>query len=167
MQPRIQLLPTGTHATGDCDSATCEFCIRNELTLPLDEAELAAAKGAVTLAKIAMKYHDARQELGSGPMDLTSEKGEPAVRDLLMGNAVNTMIKQDQLSGDAINSCQILMGTGIWSVENLAWMTNNSKVKRSIKPEQVEKLLEKPNGALAHKAAKSVNDEIILETEED
>ena len=28
-------LPTGTHATGDCDSATCEFCIRNELTLPL------------------------------------------------------------------------------------------------------------------------------------
>lgn len=139
----------------------------NELTLPLDEAELAAAKGAVTLAKIAMKYHDARQELGSGPMDLTSEKGEPAVRDLLMGNAVNTMIKQDQLSGDVINSCQILMGTGIWSVENLAWMTNNSKVKRSIKPEQVEKLLEKPNGALAHKAAKSVNDEIILETEED
>ena len=138
----------------------------NELTLPLDERELAAAKGAVTLAKIAMQYHDARQVLGSGTIDMKSEKGDPAVRDLLMGNAVNTMIKQDQLSGDTMNSCQILMGTGIWSLENLAWMTHNSKVRRSIKPEQVEKLLENPNGSLAHKAAKSVNDAVILETEQ-
>ena len=28
-------LPTGTHATGDCDPKTCEFCICNEKTLPL------------------------------------------------------------------------------------------------------------------------------------
>lgn len=28
-------MPVGTHATGDCDPKTCEFCICNEKTLPL------------------------------------------------------------------------------------------------------------------------------------
>lgn len=138
----------------------------NELTLPLSEAELAAAKGAVNLAKIARSYCDARQYLGSGPLDMTSEKGVEAVRDLLMGNAVNTMIKQDQLSGEKINSCQILMGTGIWSEEKLAQMTNSSKVRRAIQPNQVAKILEKPDSPMAHKAAKSVINEVIAQTEE-
>ncbi len=28
-------MPTGTHATGDCDPGSCEYCIRNALTLPM------------------------------------------------------------------------------------------------------------------------------------
>lgn len=138
----------------------------NEITLPLNEREMAAAQGAVELAKIARNYHDARQYLGNGQLDMTSEKGAAAVRDLLTGTAVNTMIRQDRLSGDEINSCQTLMGTGVWSQENLAQMTNNSKARKGIKPQQIEKLLAKPDSALAHKAAKSVIDEVVVETEE-
>ena len=150
-------------------SNAMEIAESNEISLPLDHQEKAAVKGAVTLAKVATRYLDARQELGKGPVDMTTEKGASAVRDLLLGNAVNTMIKQDHLDKvdqAEINTCQVLMGTDIWSEEKLMQMTNNSKFRRAIEPHQVQKILERPNSSLAHKAAKSVNDEIILETQE-
>ena len=125
---------------------------------------LAAAEGAVTLSKLAKGYLEARQYLAGDQR--TPEQDAKAVTNLLTGNAVNLMIKHDHLSGDEINSCQTLMGTGVWSEEYLTNMTNNSKVRRGIQEAEIKEILEHPDGPTAHKVAKNANKSIIKQTED-
>ena len=128
----------------------------NELNPNFTEAEMAQAKGATALGRISRRYLNARQHLSQEPMDMTSEKGATAVRDLLTGNAIEKMMQQDKLAGEDMTSTQILMGAGIWSVDNLNKMTGDSRVRSGVSKDELSNILEKPDGYLAIKAARSV-----------
>jgi hypothetical protein len=138
LSPR--LVTIGRMLTG-----AAKFATDNELALPLSETEMSLAKGTATMADIALKYHNARQTLGNGPLDISSEAGRQAVNDLLMGSSVDMMIKEDKRMGQGYTNTQKLMGVDLWSGENLSAFTRNSPARRSLTEEQIQGLLQKPN----------------------
>ena len=138
----------------------------NQLTLPLNENELAFAQGVTELSNLAEKYHNARQFLGNGNADLTSLEGKNAVRDLLTGNAIEKMIHRDQEKNEEITNTQKLMGKGLWSGDRLAMMTDNTTARKEITGEQVQKILEDPNGGPAQKAGDKVLNSILDDSEQ-
>lgn len=127
----------------------------NGLALPLDEDEFELAQGAATLADVSVKYHQARQFLGKEPMDITSRDGRHAVCDLLMGNAVEKMIQQEN------NNTQQIMGEGLWNLKNLRFFTGNTATRRGIQSEDIQALLEKPNSTKAFGIGKNTVNEIV------
>ena len=136
----------------------------NKIKLPLNEKETAMAQGAVTMARIAQNHHNARQYLGKEPMDITSERGRGAVRDLLTGNAMEQMILKDKSAGEFVTNTQLLMGKGIWSEDNLSQMTTHVLMKNDINQAQVGKILNDPKAVPAQKAATRIMDGIVSET---
>ena len=97
----------------------------------------------------------ARQFLGKEPMDITSRDGRNAVRDLLMGNAVEKMIQQEN------NNTQQIMGDGLWNLKNLRFFTANTATRRGIQSEDIQALLEKPNSTKAFGIGKNTVNEIV------
>ena len=133
----------------------------NGLRLPLDKQDWSVARGAATLATLSQKYHSARQYLGQEPMDISSSKGRRAVGDLLAGSAVEKMLQQDKRRGQTITNTQMIMGDGMWTMDNLRVFTKGSPTRRGITQEQVKTLMEKPKGLKALVIAKNVADDIV------
>lgn len=138
----------------------------NGLELPLDENDMILARGAATLGDLALRHHNARQYLGQEDANLSSRAGRNAVRDLLAGKAIETMISDNQKEGQEITNTQVLMGQGLWDMENLLVMTRDSKTCQQIKPEQVKSLLEKPNGFKAATVANGITTDLLNEAME-
>ena len=87
-------------------------------------------------------------------MDVTSKEGRNAVRDLLLGNAVENMIRMDKKYGQDITNTQDLLGRGYMTVDNLTKMMSATTIRKSITEEQVKSIIEMPDsynsGRLAH-----------------
>ena len=148
LSPRLAML-------GRLLSNAAQMAKENDLALPLDEDEFELAQGAATLAEVSVKYHQARQFLGKEPMDITSRDGRHAVCDLLMGNAVEKMIQQEN------NNTQQIMGEGLWNLKNLRFFTGNTATRRGIQSEDIQALLEKPNSTKAFGIGKNTVNEIV------
>lgn len=148
LSPRLAML-------GRLLSNAAQMANENGLELPLDEDEFELAQGAATLAEVSVKYHQARQFLGQEPMDITSRDGRHAVCDLLMGNAVEKMIQQEN------NNIQQIMGEGLWNLKNLRFFTGNTATRRGIQSEDIQALLEKPNSTKAFGIGKNTVNEIV------
>lgn len=130
------------------------------LSLKYSDEQWATIRGAFELSKLAQKHYDAKQLLGKENVDMTSKEGRSAVRDLLMGNAVENMIRFDQKHGQQITDTQVLMGCGYLNVENLMNMMSATTIRGSITPEQVKNVLEKPNAYKTARIAKQIGDEL-------
>lgn len=120
-----------------------------KLELPLNANEFDIIRGARTMSQVAQKYYDARQILGNGQVDLASEQGRGALKDLLTGNAINTMIQTEASDGKTITNTHMIMGQGLWTEKNLSQVTNQAAMKGDTTPEQIHKMLEEPNGMIA------------------
>ena len=120
-----------------------------KLELPLNANEFDIIRGARTMSQVAQKYYDARQTLGAGNVGLDTEQGRGALRDLLTGNSINTMIQTEASDGKTITNTHMIMGQGLWTEKNLSQVTNQAAMKGDTTPEQVHKMLEEPNGMIA------------------
>lgn len=123
----------------------------SNLRLPLNTDDFNIIRGARTMSQVAQKYYDARQTLGNGEMNLQTDQGREALKDLLTGNAINTMIRTDVPDGNTISVTHRIMANGLWTETNLAQMTNQYAMKGDIAPGQVQKILEQPDGMEAKK----------------
>jgi hypothetical protein len=128
---------------------------------------MSLAKGTATMASIAVKYHEARQSLGNGPLDISSEAGRQAVNDLLMGSSVDMMLKEDKRMGQGYTNTQKLMGVEIWSMDKLSGFTKDSPARRSLNEEQIQELLQKPNSLKSMGIVKGVVSDILQASVED
>ena len=160
LSPR--LVTIGRMLTG-----AAKFATDNELALPLSKEEKCLAKGVATMADIALKYHNARQTLGNGSLDIGSQAGRQAVDDLMMGSSVDMMIKEDKRMGQGYTNTQKLMGVDIWSMDKLSGFTKESPARRSLNEEQVQELLQKPNSLKSMGTVKGVVSDIIQASVED
>ena len=138
----------------------------NGLELPLDEQDMTLARGAATLGDLALRCHDAKQYLGQENVNLSSRAGRNAVRDLLAGKAIETMISDNHKDGQEITNTQLLIGQGLWDMENLLVMTRDSKTCQKIKPEQVKALVEDPDGFAAARVAHHITKDLLKEAME-
>ena len=123
----------------------------SNLRLPLNTDDFNIIRGARTMSQVAQKYYDARQTLGNGEMNLQTEQGREALKDLLTGNAINTMIQTEVPDGNTISVTHRIMANGLWTETNLTQMTNQYAMKGDIAPGQVQKILEQPDGMEAKK----------------
>ena len=147
-------------------TAAAAMAGENGLELPLSEDDMVLARGAATMADLAQRYNDAKQHLSQEPMDMSSRAGRRAVRDLLAGTAIETMIGDNHKEGQEITTTHVLMGQGMWDMKNLLTMTGDTKTRREIKPEQVKSLLENPKGFEAAKVAHNVTEDLLKEAME-
>jgi hypothetical protein len=138
----------------------------NDLELPLSEEELKFAQGATELGRLSQNYHAARQYLGKEPMDMNSPAGRDAVCDLLAGNAVEKMMREDMKDAQGIPMTQIFMGIGLWCVDNIKTMVSSSVSRKVIGQDHVQSILEKPDGFRAACVSKDMVNEILAETME-
>jgi hypothetical protein len=148
-------------------SNAAQMTNENNLELPIDEDEFNIVKGAGTLADVAQKYHDARQRLGNDLENISSKENRGAVRDLLMGNAVEKMIQQDKRLGQTITNTQIIMGKGLWEVKNLQTYTSDTATRRGIQPEDIQAILKKPNSTKALSIGTKIGNEVVKASMED
>lgn len=148
-------------------SNAAQMTNENNLELPIDEDEFSIVKGAGTLADVAQKYHDARQRLGNDLENISSKENRGAVRDLLMGNAVEKMIQQDKRLGQTITNAQMIMGKGLWEVKKLQTYTSDTATRRGIQPEDIQAILKKPNSTKALSIGTKIGNEVIKASVED
>jgi hypothetical protein len=136
----------------------------NGLNLPLSNDERTFVKGAQELGKLAQKYQAAREYLSKDTKDLNSPEGRNAVCDLLAGNTVEKMLRDEQQNPKAFSDVQILMGDGAWSVKNIRAMISTSETRRAIGLDHIQAILEKPNSFKAAYVAKDIKNEMLSET---
>lgn len=148
-------------------SNAAQMTNENNLELPIDEDEFSIVKGAGTLADVAQKYHDARQRLGNDLENISSKENRGAVRDLLMGNAVEKMIQQDKRLGQTITNTQMIMGGGLWEVKKLQTYTSDTATRRGIQPEDIQAILKKPNSTKALSIGTKIGNEVVKASMED
>ena len=148
-------------------SNAAQMTNENNLELPIDEDEFSIVKGAGTLADVAQKYHDARQRLGNDLENISSKENRGAVRDLLMGNAVEKMIQQDKRLGQTITNTQMIMGGGLWEVKKLQTYTSDTATRRGIQPEDIQAILKKPNSTKALGIGTKTVNEVVKASMED
>ena len=148
-------------------SNAAQMTNENNLELPIDEDEFSIVKGAGTLADVAQKYHDARQRLGNDLENISSKENRGAVRDLLMGNAVEKMIQQDKRLGQTITNAQMIMGKGLWEVKKLQTYTSDTATRRGIQPEDIQAILKKPNSTKALGIGTKTVNEVVKASMED
>jgi hypothetical protein len=127
----------------------------------MDENEFGAVQGAIMLAEVAQAHHAARQHLGNNIDKVDSKENRKAVRDLLMGNAVEVMLQQDKQAGEAISNTQVIMGQGTWSMEAMQKLTSRTNTRRGIQKEDIQALLENPNSTKAFSIGRSTANDII------
>jgi hypothetical protein len=94
-------------------------------------------------------------------LDFTKREDRNAVRDLLMGNAVENMLRVDQKEGQQLTNTQVLMGSDYLSVKNLSKMMNATTVRATITAEQVMNLMTMPDSYNSAKMAKQLGDELL------
>ena len=148
-------------------SNAAQMTNENNLELPIDEDEFSIVKGAGTLSDVAQKYHDARQRLGNDLENISSKENRGAVRDLLMGNAVEKMIQQDKRLGQTITNTQMIMGGGLWEVKKLQTYTSDTATRRGIQPEDIQAILKKTNSTKALSIGTKIGNEVIKASMED
>ena len=148
-------------------SNAAQMTNENNLELPIDEDEFNIVKGAGTLADVAQKYHDARQRLGNDLENISSKENRGAVRDLLMGNAVEKMIQQDKRLGQTLTNTQMIMGKGLWEVKKLQTYTSDTATRRGIQPEDIQAILKKPNSTKALGIGTKTVNEVVKASMED
>ena len=148
-------------------SNAAQMTNENNLELPIDEDEFSIVKGAGTLSDVAQKYHDARQRLGNDLENISSKENRGAVRDLLMGNAVEKMIQQDKRLGQTITNTQMIMGGGLWEVKKLQTYTSDTATRRGIQPEDIQAILKKTNSTKALSIGTKIGNEVVKASMED
>jgi hypothetical protein len=133
----------------------------HKLNLPLNDDQWTQIRGAFELSKLAQKHHDAKQLLGKENVDMTSNEARNAVRDLLLGNAVENMIRIDKTYDQGITNTQVFLGGGYMSVDNLTKMMGATTIRGSITAEQVKNIMEKPDSYESAKMAHQLGTELL------
>ena len=144
---------------GKLISAAMSMAQEKGLNLGLNAPETRMVQGAVEMGKIALHYENARQYFASNPLDLTNEDCRRQLQSLLVGNAMEKSMETDRQKGEgktAVTSTHTLMGCGVWSEENLRRLSSHSRVISRIAQNELQDMLENPNGKIAHKAGNSV-----------
>lgn len=154
LSPRIVMI-------GKLIGRAAQIANENGVAIPMDENEFRVVQGAVMLAEVAQAHHEARQHLGNNIDQVDSKENRKAVRDLLMGNAVEVMLKQDKLAGEAISNTQVIMGQGTWSLEAMQKLTSRTNTRRGIQKEDIQALLENPNSSKAFGIGRDTANDII------
>lgn len=132
-----------------------------ELPLKFDDTQKDIIRGAFQLSKLAEKHHAAKQLLGQENGDLAVSAKRTAVRDLLLGNAVENMIKLDKSFGQDVANTQLLMGRDYMNVDNLTKMMKATTIRKTITDDQLQNILEKPDSYNSAKIAKKLGDELL------
>jgi hypothetical protein len=83
------------------------------------------------------------------------------VRDLLLGNAVENMIRIDKTYDQGIANTQVFLGGGYMSVDNLTKMMGATTIRGSITAEQVKNIMEKPDSYESAKMAHQLGTELL------
>jgi hypothetical protein len=151
---------------GKLISAAMSMAQEKGLNLGLNAPETRMVQGAVEMGKVALHYENARQYFAANPLDLTNEDCRTQLQSLLVGNAVENAMKTDRKNGEgvtAVTTTHTLMGCGVWSEENLRRLSNNSRVITRISSQELQDMLENPNGKIADKAGNSVAKAMIAE----
>jgi hypothetical protein len=151
---------------GKLISAAMSMAQEKGLNLGLNAPETRMVQGATEMGKVALHYENARQYFASNPLDLTNEDCRTQLQSLLVGNAVEKAMKTDRQKGEgvtAVTTTHTLMGCGVWSEENLRRFSINSRVISRIAPQELQDMLENPNGKIADKAGNSVAKAMIAE----
>ena len=99
--------------------------------------------------------------------NISSKENRGAVRDLLMGNAVEKMIQQDKRLGQTITNTQMIMGKGLWEVKKLQTYTSDTATRRGIQPEDIQAILKKPNSTKALSIGTKIGNEVVKASMED
>lgn len=127
------------------------------IKLNLNDEELAAAKGALTMSVVEEKNLRARQLLGGKEnLDIRDPQTVTAVRDILMAKGVESCMYSDPPEEGKVSNTQLLMGTDVLSLSNLELMTNGSQPRQNITTEQIKELMNNPQGIRAMKAGMQV-----------
>ena len=151
---------------GKLISAAMSMAQEKGLNLGLNAPETRMVQGAVEMGKVALHYENARQYFAANPLDLTNENCRTQLQSFLVGNAVEKAMKTDRKNGEgvtAVTTTHTLMGCGVWSEENLRRLSNNSRVITRISSQELQDMLENPNGKIADKAGNSVAKAMIAE----
>ena len=133
----------------------------NKLILNCNEEQWATIRGAFQMSKLAERHHNAKQYLGQEPMDVSSKDGRKAVRDLLMGNAIENLIKVGKYHGQQTTDVQLLMGSGCLTVESLTKMMSVTQIRKEITEERVRDIMEMPNSFDSARTAKQLGEELL------
>ena len=133
----------------------------NKLILNCNEEQWATIRGAFQMSKLAERHHNAKQYLGQEPMDVSSKDGRKAVRDLLMGNAIENLIKVGKYHGQQTTDVQLLMGSGCLTVERLTKMMSATQIRKGITEERVRDIMEMPNSFDSARTAKQLGEELL------
>ena len=94
-------------------------------------------------------------------MDVSSKDGRKAVRDLLMGNAIENLVKVGKYHGQQTTDVQLLMGTGCMTVESLTKMMSATQIRKEITEERVRDIMEMPDSFDSARTAKHLGEELL------
>jgi hypothetical protein len=139
---------------------------QHSLRLEFNEEQWATIRGAAQLSELAQRHHNAKQFLGQEPMDVSSKDGRKAVRDLLMGNAVENLIAVGKYHGQQTTDIQLLMGCGCLTVESLTKMMNRTQIRKDITEDRVRDIMEMPNSFDSARTAKQLGEELLTIAQE-
>jgi hypothetical protein len=134
---------------------------QHSLRLEFNEEQWATIRGAAQLSELAQRHHNAKQFLGQEPMDVSSKDGRKAVRDLLMGNAVENLITVGKYHGQQTTDIQILMGCGCLSVDKLTKLMGATQIRKDITEDRVRDIMETPKGFDSARMAKQLGEELL------
>ena len=123
---------------------------------------MAAAKGAIELANMSKKYHDARQYLMENPNEWQNERSAPAVRDLMAGNAVNALLMRDRLDyPQGVTPTQLLMGNGNWKTEKLDQIMADNRLGTRVQDADIKQILSHPNRLKSARLSQQIMDVFV------
>ena len=83
------------------------------------------------------------------------------MRDLLAGNAIDRMLRNNADDNAQLSDIQALLGRGEITVNKLQQMTNNTSARRDITPEQIKNMLDQPDGLTAANMGNRVSTELV------
>jgi hypothetical protein len=127
------------------------------IDLGLDMEQMAAATGAIEMANVAKMYHDARHYLVENPDKWHTEQGEEAIRDLMEGTAIKSLLKNDRKRlPEGITNIQKLMGHGELSLNTLDGVMQNERLGLRVPDETVKQILKHPHSLKSARVAEPI-----------
>jgi hypothetical protein len=139
---------------------------QHSLRLKFNDEQWATIRGAAQLSELAQRHHNAKQLLGKENIDMTSKVDRNATRDLLMGNAVESLIQIGKYHGQQTTDIQLLMGCGCLTVESLTKMMNRTQIRKDITEDRVRDIMEMPNSFDSARTAKQLGEELLTIAQE-
>ena len=134
---------------------------QHALRLKFNDEQWATIRGAAQLSELAQRHYNAKQLLGKENIDMTSKVDRNATRDLLMGNAVESLMQIGKYHGQQTTDIQILMGCGCLTVDKLTKLMSTTQIRKDITEDRVRDIMEMPKGFDSARMAKQLGEELL------